>query len=198
VQGLRIAELGNLENSTVERQRSAQQQGGVDARGLAAELDSLLAVERDLLSGEALAARARQLNAVLRKVSGGGEAESRALLRVLEERGLEGLFDEEGRSCRAEAVEALLRLGYPYALYVHPDDLEHLRLQRPHRLRRWAGVGLAAALAGTAGVWLSVMDAPGAAAAAALSAGLGLAAAGRLLRRRARSRRPRNHQMPQR
>jgi hypothetical protein len=49
------------------------------------------------------------------------------LHQLLEGDQLAGLEDAEGRTCRAAATEALLRLGYPFALEVRPEDLEHLR-----------------------------------------------------------------------
>ncbi len=49
------------------------------------------------------------------------------LLAQLEAGHLAGLVDSHGRSLRARAVEAVLALGYPFALEVSPEDLEHLR-----------------------------------------------------------------------
>jgi hypothetical protein len=49
------------------------------------------------------------------------------LLGELEAGSLGALVDSRGHSCRARAVEAVLGLGYPYALEVSPEDLEHLR-----------------------------------------------------------------------
>lgn len=72
---------------------------------------------------------ARKLNAQLEVLgsAGGGRPEADVLHRLLESGKLEGLVDGQGRSCRAVAVEALLGLGFPYALEVRPEDLEHLR-----------------------------------------------------------------------
>jgi hypothetical protein len=42
---------------------------------------------------------------------------------LLESDQLAGLEDVEGRTCRAAATEALLRLGFPFALEVRPEDL---------------------------------------------------------------------------
>ena len=39
----------------------------------------------------------------------------------------------DGRTVRAAAVEALLELGYPYALEVHPDVLQAVRLEAVRR-----------------------------------------------------------------
>lgn len=65
---------------------------------------------------------------LLQMAAGGGDRQvADTFHRLLETGKLEGLVDVRGRSCRAVAVEALLSLGYPYALEVRPEDLEHLR-----------------------------------------------------------------------
>ncbi len=62
---------------------------------------------------------------------GGGSREvADLLLHLLESGQLEGLVEPGGRTCRtcrSVAVESLTRLGFPYALEVRPEDLEHLR-----------------------------------------------------------------------
>lgn len=69
------------------------------------------------------------------------------LLHLLLESGqLAGLEDATGRTCRAAATEALLRLGFPFALEVRPEDLEHLRGLDPSAPSRfpwapWAAAG---------------------------------------------------------
>jgi hypothetical protein len=70
-----------------------------------------------------------RLNDLLSQMAAGGGDRQVAdtFHRLLETGKLEGLVDVRGRSCRAVAVEALLSLGYPYALEVRPEDLEHLR-----------------------------------------------------------------------
>jgi hypothetical protein len=55
---------------------------------------------------------------------------ARWLLRALEGSVWLDWADSRGWTCRAEAVEALLALGYPWALHVTPEDLEHYRAQR--------------------------------------------------------------------
>ncbi|NTX04968.1 hypothetical protein [Myxococcus sp. CA040A] len=74
-------------------------------------------------------AAAARLNEVLKQLgTGGGERQvADTLHRLLDGGRLDGLVDADGRSCRAVAVEALLSLGFPYALEVEPDDLKHLR-----------------------------------------------------------------------
>jgi len=79
---------------------------------------------------------ASRLNALLAQMAreGGDRQVADTFHRLLEGGKLQGLVDTEGRSCRAVAVEALLALGFPYALEVRPEDLEHLRTAgRPGR-----------------------------------------------------------------
>ena len=70
--------------------------------------------------------------------------EAKAVLRELELKSLEGLLDTSGKSCRAEAVETLLACGFPHALQVAPEDLEHRQQQVREEAR---GVGAAGFLA---------------------------------------------------
>ncbi|QSQ19833.1 hypothetical protein JY651_31695 [Pyxidicoccus parkwayensis] len=72
---------------------------------------------------------ALKLNTVLEEMAseGGSRPVADTFHRLLETGKLEGLVDSQGRSCRAVAVESLLALGFPYALEVRPEDLEHLR-----------------------------------------------------------------------
>jgi hypothetical protein len=79
--------------------------------------------ERVLVAG----ALNQQLDAL---AAGGGSREVADLLQQLLESGrLAGLADAGGRTCRAAAIEALTRLGFPYALEVRPEDLDFLRGQ---------------------------------------------------------------------
>ncbi|WP_164007508.1 hypothetical protein [Pyxidicoccus trucidator] len=72
---------------------------------------------------------ALRLNSLLGQMAaeGGDRQVADTFHRLLDSGKLEGLVDTQGRSCRAAAVEALLSLGFPYALEVRPEDLEHLR-----------------------------------------------------------------------
>lgn len=72
---------------------------------------------------------AARLNLQLSRMArtGGDRLVADTFLRLLESGRLTGLVDAKGRTCRAAAVEALLSLGFPYALEVLPEDLEHLR-----------------------------------------------------------------------
>jgi len=49
------------------------------------------------------------------------------LLRWLDQGALKDLQDAEGLTARAVATAAVLSMGYPYALEISPDDLDHLR-----------------------------------------------------------------------
>ncbi|MCP3138927.1 hypothetical protein LXT23_16585 [Pyxidicoccus sp. QH1ED-7-1] len=72
---------------------------------------------------------ASKLNALLAQMAaeGGDRQVADTFHRLLGSGKLEGLVGTEGRTCRAAAVEALLSLGFPYALEVEPEDLEYLR-----------------------------------------------------------------------
>ena len=74
---------------------------------------------------------ARRIAARLRRIPGDvpPEPAARWLLEALERSTWVGFADARGRTCRAAAVEALLALGYPWALHVTPEDLEHYRAQ---------------------------------------------------------------------
>jgi len=68
------------------------------------------------------------------------------LLHLLQDEALAELTGQDGRQVGPAALEALLSLGYPYALEVHPDVLSRLDRLRPwtlSRSERW-GLGLAA------------------------------------------------------
>ena len=68
------------------------------------------------------------------------------LLHLLQDEALVELTGQDGRPVGPAALEALLSLGYPYALEVHPEVLSRLDRLRPWTLshsERW-GLGLAA------------------------------------------------------
>jgi hypothetical protein len=120
-----------------------------------------------LLVQQAQAARGAERGALAARInhqlealaSGGGSREVADLLHQLLEGGqLTGLEEPEGRTCRAVAVEALLALGFPYALEVRPEDLEHLRRRArvPSDLP-WLPAAAAGSLgAGLLGQWLAL------------------------------------------
>lgn len=62
------------------------------------------------------------------------------ILTRLGDRSLEDLADANGMTCRAAAVGVLLELGFPYALEIEPDDLEHYRQVTTPRRPWWRAV----------------------------------------------------------
>ncbi len=79
------------------------------------------------------------------------------LLGMLEAGSFSGLTGEDGTPTRALAIEALLRLGYPWSIQVHPDDLAWYRAhqQGRSRLRVMILLGiLAAELVAAGALWL--------------------------------------------
>ena len=66
------------------------------------------------------------------------------LLRLLDEGAFNELRSDDGSSTRELAVETLLRLGYPWALQVHPDELAWYRDSLFLRKRNKALILLAA------------------------------------------------------
>lgn len=71
---------------------------------------------------------------------------ARCLLTVLDAPHFKAAVDVEGVSCRARAVSVLLKLGYPWALQLHPDDLAFYRARPGASRRRWV-MGLMVLLA---------------------------------------------------
>ena len=55
------------------------------------------------------------------------EANGAALLQLLDDGAFHELRADDGSSTRMLAVQTLLRLGYPWALQVHPDELAWFR-----------------------------------------------------------------------
>ncbi len=93
-----------------------------------AEVDALLAgISAPLAEGESPRERADQL------------------LRLLQDDVLGEFTDQDGRQVRPMAMEALLALGYPYALEVHPEVLSRMDWPGAPALSRsaWWGLGLA-------------------------------------------------------
>ena len=109
-----------------------------------------------------------RLNTLLEEMAseGGSRPVADTFHRLLESGKLDGLVDVRGRSCRAVAVEALLSLGFPYALEVRPEDLEHLRASG-HGGSAQTGFGLGpivpvvVLLAGVGGQILQELSRPG-------------------------------------
>ncbi len=55
------------------------------------------------------------------------EENAKALLKLLDEGAFNELRADDGSPTRELAVETLLRLGYPWALQIHPDELAWYR-----------------------------------------------------------------------
>lgn len=60
------------------------------------------------------------------------EANAQELLKLLDADAFAAWTDDEGRPLKLRALLALLRMGYPWALHIKPEDLAWLReAQRP-------------------------------------------------------------------
>jgi hypothetical protein len=83
--------------------------------------------------GEGRLRLAGVLNDLLRRGPSEGDREAFAqqIIEKLDDEAFHELYDAEGGSCRAVAVEALLALGFPHALNLWPDDLEYYRALKP-------------------------------------------------------------------
>jgi hypothetical protein len=117
-------------SSNLERRPSV-----ATSRGLIAELERALAASL----GAQDAASAQRVNELLSALPRCDDKQAAAqfLSEKLDENAFGSLQDPKGRSCRSEAVAALLALGYPHALLVSPEDLEHFRSRGRFRLGRW-------------------------------------------------------------
>ncbi|MBK7862237.1 MAG: hypothetical protein IPJ65_27245 [Archangiaceae bacterium] len=104
--------------------------------------------------GDARLELAGRLNALLRQVPAEAEREGFAqfVVEKLDDEGFHDLYDGDGVSCRAVAVEAVLALGFPYALHLTPTDLEYLRSVKP----AGSSVGLWGAMALVTGVLVAL------------------------------------------
>jgi hypothetical protein len=104
---------------------------------------------------------AHQINELLiaMRAPGNESAEAKVVLEALDLEHLSGLVDQQGRSCRAEAVDTLVACGFPHALSVRPEDLAHReehRAQGKSSVKQWV-LGLVS----LAGVLLGVLTALG-------------------------------------
>ncbi len=95
-----------------------------------------------------------QVNALLRTFVP-MEANGRLLLELLGSNALEGLVDADGVECRREAVRALLRIGFPWALEIEPETLVWFRkVESSGRRTRWVvALTLLAALLSGGAYW---------------------------------------------
>ncbi len=80
-------------------------------------------------SGEERAWLCTLVNRALAALSAAPDKDRQAalLLEMLDDEALHGLEDERKVPCRAVAVEALLTIGYPWALQLEPEDVQFLR-----------------------------------------------------------------------
>jgi hypothetical protein len=134
--------------------------GGIDAGTALPEPPPVAALRRALDGAQAATlpeqpAAAARLNQALAALPR-SEASARVLLELLAGGRLQGLEAGDRATSRAEAVRALLRLGYPWALEVDPVDLAFLRAEEQRRSPRrgWRVVLLVALLGGAAGAYL--------------------------------------------
>ncbi len=72
------------------------------------------------------------------------------LLTFLDDEALHGLVAPNGVACRAAAIDAVLRVGYPWALQLEPEDVEFFRTQKPAFDKSGVAVKAGAAVAGAA------------------------------------------------
>jgi len=99
-------------------------------RAYATPLERLAALQQraESTTGDARRSAVSELNTLLAQLS---RHPSRPLadflLRWLDKGTLADLEDAEGQTSRAAATAAVLTMGYPYALEISPDDLDHLR-----------------------------------------------------------------------
>jgi hypothetical protein len=145
------------------RDLAAWQPGPAGAEG--SEADELRLAVRDAqgavaIDQEATAGRVNGLLGALKP----REENGRLLLDLLETDALAGLRDATGKLCRQEAVRALLRLGFPWALEIDPDTLDWFRSVESPGGRRGRLVALAlvllAALGGGVAYYLMLPQQP--------------------------------------
>lgn len=98
---------------------------------------TLEALRRAPLDAE-LAAQLNQQLEVLPVTDDAG----RLVLGMLSDGSLTGAADAHGRQCRAEAVKALLRLGYPWALEIDPETLAWFRSTERPKKGSWKRLAL--------------------------------------------------------
>lgn len=79
------------------------------------------------------------------------EDHGKLLVRLLDEGAFNELRADDGSPTRELAVETLLRLGYPWALQIHPDELAWYRgaeaTRQRHKYLLLIGIGALAAVA---------------------------------------------------
>lgn len=88
------------------------------------------------------------------------EAHGRLLVGLLDSQVLTPLTDDVGRPCQYEAVSALLRLGFPWALEIDPQILAWYRSHPGPRGRRRRQAGVLAVVVLAALLGLAALLAP--------------------------------------
>lgn len=121
---------------SAESSSELQSLASLEEAHLAVPLAEMVARARSA-SGEAGEVAIQAVNQALRTLLP-TEANGEALLRMLDEGTLTDLRAADGTSARILGVEALLRLGYPWAVRIHPEELqwyrETLAAQRRRRI----------------------------------------------------------------
>lgn len=113
-------------------------------RGFTPPLERLpvLLQRADAAAGDARRAATAELNAGLGQMARyPSRPAADLLLRWLDQGALKDLQDAEGLTARAAATAAVLSMGYPYALEISPDDLDHLRARTAAARGPGAAVG---------------------------------------------------------
>jgi hypothetical protein len=88
------------------------------------------------------------------------EANAKELLALLDGDAFAGLSGPDGRPLKVAALLALLRMGYPWALQVRPEDLAWLRTQERPFWRRNVKEIIAVALWVALAIEVAVVTAP--------------------------------------
>jgi hypothetical protein len=141
----------------VQRSRTAPPPSASSENQVASLPEALPALEVLLEQARAPGAARAEVDALLaglaQPLAPGQSPRERAdlLLALIEDKQLGGFTGSKGRTVRAAAVEALLSLGYPYALEVPPDALETRPAEAVSRAeaagpfssnKGWAGLSL--------------------------------------------------------
>jgi hypothetical protein len=161
-----VSDATGLDTQSGARERAPQDLAAWHPGAAAgSEAEALRLAVRDAqgalaIDQEGTAARVNELLGALKP----GEENGRLLLDLLETDALAGLRDAKGKLCRQEAVRALLRLGFPWALEIDPDALAWFRAVESPGGRRGRMVALAlvllAALGGGVAYYLMLPQQP--------------------------------------
>jgi hypothetical protein len=117
----------------------------------------------DAANGDARRAATGELNTLLGQMPRyASRPVADLLLRWLDQGALSDLQDGEGQTARAAATAAVLSMGYPYALEINPNDLDHLRSHSAPGARRGGPLAAFLMVTVTSGFALLPAFAPGA------------------------------------